>query len=63
VGINYAAESEVSKRTGIYFTSSVPVWEFGNLFVNLQHNIYREDFFVYGDRDETILRTGISKRI
>jgi len=62
VGINYATESDVSKRTGIYFTSAVPVWEIGNLFVNLQHNLYREDVFVYGDRDETILRAGISKK-
>lgn len=63
VGINYAAESEVSQRTGIYFTSAVPVWEFGNLFVNMQQNFYREDVFTYGDRDEFILRAGISKRI
>jgi hypothetical protein len=63
MGINYAAESEVSKRTGIYFTSAIPVWEIGNLFVNLQENIYREDVFTYGDRDEFIMRAGFSKRI
>lgn len=63
VGINYAAESATNKRTGIYFTSAVPVWDIGNLFVTLQQNFYREDLVVYGDRDETIFRAGISKRI
>ena len=62
VGINYSTESEVSKRTGIYFTSSVPLWEIGNLSLNLQQNFYREDVYVYGDRDEFILRAGLSKR-
>jgi hypothetical protein len=62
VGINYAAESEASKRTGIYFTSAIPVWDIGNLFVTLQQNFYREDVIVYGDRDETIMRAGISRK-
>ena len=59
--MNYSRESEMNKKTGIYFTSSIPVWEFGNLRLSLQQNFYREDVFVYGDRDELILRAGISK--
>ncbi len=61
IGVNYSRESEKNKKTGIYFTSSVPVWEFGNLRLTLQQNFYTEDVFVYGDRDEIILRAGISK--
>jgi len=63
VGINYAAESELSKKTGIYFTSAIPVWEIGNLFISLQQNFYREDIFTYGERDEFIMRAGFSRRI
>ena len=61
IGVNYSRESEKNNKTGIYFTSSVPVWEFGNLRLSLRQNFYREDVFVYGDRDEFILRAGISK--
>lgn len=63
VGINYAAESELSKKTGIYFTSAIPVWEIGNLFISLQQNFYREDIFTYGERDEFVMRAGFSRRI
>jgi len=61
IGVNYSREAETNKKTGIYFTSSVPVWEFGNFRLTLQQNFYTEDVFVYGDRDELILRAGISK--
>ncbi|OFY57122.1 MAG: hypothetical protein A2V50_04855 [Bacteroidetes bacterium RBG_19FT_COMBO_42_10] len=62
MGINYATESEVGKKTGIYFTSAIPLWQIGNLFLNMQQNFYREDTLVYGNRNEFILRAGLSKR-
>src|SRR3989337_4096324 len=61
VGLNYARESERSKRTGIYFNSGIQVWEIGNLNVSLQQNFYREDFLIYGNRDELMLHAGISR--
>ncbi|OGU75826.1 MAG: hypothetical protein A2V93_02515 [Ignavibacteria bacterium RBG_16_34_14] len=63
IGLNYASESERSKKTGIYFMSGITVWEIGNLFINLSQTFYREDFMIYGDRDEFIFRAGLSKSI
>ncbi len=63
VGVNYSRESDRSKRTGIYFNSSIKLWELGNLNISVQQNFYREDILIYGNRNEFLLRAGITKRI
>ncbi|MBL7127803.1 MAG: hypothetical protein ISS16_02340 [Ignavibacteria bacterium] len=61
LGINYTIEEERNNKIRLYFTSSIPLWNFATLNFNAEKSFYREDIFRYGEYDDFLVRAIISK--
>jgi len=61
LGFNYKSERNRNHKIGIHFSTSVPIWELGELYLRAEQNFYREKIFEYGNNDELILNISFSK--
>jgi hypothetical protein len=61
LGFNYTSERNKNHKIGIHFSTSLPIWEIGELYLRAEQNFYREKIFEYGNNDELILNISISK--
>ena len=61
LGFSFTNERDLSHKIGYYFSTSVPLWELGELYLRAEQNLYREKVFEYGNRNDFILTATISK--
>ena len=61
LGTNYTIEEKRNSKIRLYFTSSIPLWNFATLNFNAEKSFYKEDIFRYGEYDDFIVRAIISK--
>ena len=61
LGFSFTDERDLSHKIGYYFSTSVPLWELGELYLRAEQNLYREKVFEYGNRNDFILTATISK--
>ena len=61
LGFSYKSEKNRNHKIGIHFSTSVPIWEIGELYIKAEQNFYREKIFEYGNNDELILNISFSK--
>ena len=61
LGINYTIEEERNSKIRLYYTSSLPLWNFATLNFNAEKSFYRETIYRYGEYDDFQVRAIISK--
>ncbi|MFC2092358.1 hypothetical protein ACFLSV_00520 [Bacteroidota bacterium] len=61
LGFSFTNERDLSHKIGYYFSTSVPLWELGELYLRAEQNLYREKVFEYGNRNDFIFTATISK--
>jgi hypothetical protein len=61
LGLNFTKETGRNKKLTLSFTSGIPVWMLGDFFLTAEQSFYREELFMYGNKDEFILTAGLSK--
>ncbi len=61
IGVNYLKETDKNNKLSFSFSSGLPVWDFGDLFIIAEQNFYKEDIFKYGDNDDFVFTATLSK--